>query len=65
MSAAKGAPDGDVLITVTQSEVAQLAGSSRESASRFLAVLERAGIITQGRGRLVVHDPNALARYVF
>ena len=32
--------------------LAQLAGSSRESASRFLAVLERAGIITQGRGKL-------------
>jgi CRP-like cAMP-binding protein len=62
---AEGAPDGDVLITVTQAEVAQLAGSSRESASRFLAVLERAGIISQGRGRLVVHDPAALARYVF
>ena len=42
--------------------VAQLAGSSRESASRFLAVLERAGVITQGRGRLTVHDPEALER---
>ena len=30
-----------------------LAGSSRESASRFLATLERAGVISQGRGRLV------------
>jgi CRP/FNR family transcriptional regulator len=55
----------DVLITTTQAELAQLAGSSRESASRFLAVLERAGIITQGRGRLTVHDPEALARYVY
>ena len=62
---AEGAADSDVLITVTQAEVAQLAGSSRESASRFLAVLERAGIISQGRGRLIVHDPDALARYVF
>jgi CRP-like cAMP-binding protein len=62
---AEGAGDGDVLITITQAEVAQLAGSSRESASRFLAVLERAGIISQGRGRLVVHEPDALARYVF
>jgi CRP-like cAMP-binding protein len=55
----------EVLITSTQAELAQLAGSSRESASRFLAVLERAGIITQGRGRLVVHDPAALRRYVY
>jgi CRP-like cAMP-binding protein len=56
---------GDVLITATQADLAQLAGSSRESASRFLAVLERAGIITQGRGKLVVHDPAALERYVY
>ncbi len=55
----------DVLIKATQADLAQLAGSSRESASRFLAVLERAGIITQGRGRLTVHDPSALERYVY
>lgn len=62
---AEGAGDADVLITSTQADLAQLAGSSRESASRFLAVLERAGIITQGRGRLTVHDAAALERYVF
>jgi CRP/FNR family transcriptional regulator len=62
---AEGADDGDVLVVVTQAEVAQLAGSSRESASRFLAVLERAGIVSQGRGRLTVHEPEALSRYVF
>jgi len=61
----EGAGENDVLITATQAEVAQLAGSSRESASRFLATLERAGIITQGRGKLTVHDPGALNRYVF
>ena len=61
----EGAGQVDVLITSTQADLAQLAGSSRESASRFLAVLERAGIITQGRGKLVVHDPSALERYVY
>jgi CRP-like cAMP-binding protein len=55
----------DVLVRATQADLAQLAGSSRESASRFLAVLERAGVISQGRGRLVVHDPEALKAYVF
>jgi CRP/FNR family transcriptional regulator len=54
-----------VLVTATQAELAQLAGSSRESASRFLATLERAGVISQGRGRLTVHDPAALERYVY
>jgi CRP-like cAMP-binding protein len=62
---AEGADEGDVLITATQADLAKLAGSSRESASRFLAVLERAGIISQGRGKLTVHDPDALERYVY
>ncbi|HEV2062829.1 MAG TPA: Crp/Fnr family transcriptional regulator [Solirubrobacteraceae bacterium] len=61
----EGAAASDVLVTATQAELAQLAGSSRESASRFLAVLERAGIVSQGRGRLTVHDPSALQRYVY
>jgi CRP-like cAMP-binding protein len=61
----EGSDGSDVLVTATQADLAQLAGSSRESASRFLAVLERAGVISQGRGRLVVHDPQALEQYVF
>lgn len=60
-----GADPSEVLVTATQADLAQLAGSSRESASRFLAVLERAGVITQGRGRLIVHDRSALGGYVF
>ena len=62
---AEGAPDRDVPITATQADLAMLAGSSRESASRFLATLERAGVISQGRGRLTVHDPDALRNYVY
>jgi len=61
----EGRAEGDVEITATQAELAQMAGSSRESASRFLAVLERARIISQGRGKLTVHDPEALGRYVY
>ena len=61
----EGAAAHDVLVTITQADIAQLAGSSRESASRFLAVLERAGVITQGRGRITVHEPDALANYVY
>jgi CRP-like cAMP-binding protein len=62
---AEGAAERDVAITATQAELAMLAGSSRESASRFLATLERAGVISQGRGRLTVHDPDALRNYVY
>jgi CRP/FNR family transcriptional regulator len=56
---------GDVLIRATQSEIAQLSGSSRESASRFLAKLERAGVITTGRGKILVHEPSALNNYIY
>jgi len=62
---AEGAGERDVLVRITQADIAQLAGSSRESASRFLAVLERAGIISQGRARITVHDADALGRYVY
>jgi CRP-like cAMP-binding protein len=61
----EGAGERDVLVRTTQADLAKLAGSSRESASRFLAVLERAGVISQGRGRLTVHDPAALQGYVY
>lgn len=61
----EGAGERDVLISATQADIAKLAGSSRESASRFLAVLERAGVIEQGRGKLTVHDPPALERYIY
>jgi len=61
----EGAGPRDVLVNATQADIAKLAGSSRESASRFLAVLERAGVIEQGRGKLTVHDPAALERYVY
>ena len=59
------ASEGDVVVALTQADLAKLAGSSRESASRFLATLERSGVITQGRGRLTVHDPDALEGYVY
>src|SRR5205823_10010694 len=62
---AEGAGERDVLLRITQADIAQLAGSSREAASRFLAVLERAGAVSQGRGKLTVHDPAALERYVY
>ena len=55
----------DVLIKATQAQIAQLSGASRESASRFLAKLERAGVITTGRGKILVHEPVALNNYIY
>jgi CRP/FNR family transcriptional regulator, cyclic AMP receptor protein len=61
---AEGAPQEDVLIRSTQAEIANLAGTSRESASRFLATLERASVVTLGRGKVTVHDPGRLRNYI-
>jgi len=55
----------EVVIRATQAEIAQLAGASRESASRFLARLERDGVVTTGRGKVLVHDPSALRNYIY
>jgi CRP/FNR family transcriptional regulator, cyclic AMP receptor protein len=69
LAQAKARSDGegerDVIIEATQAEIAQLAGASRESASRFLAKLERAGLITTGRGRVIVQDPESLRNYIY
>jgi CRP/FNR family cyclic AMP-dependent transcriptional regulator len=61
---AEGASERDVLIRATQAEIAQLAGTSRESASRFLATLERAGLVTLGGGMVIVHEPERLRGYI-
>jgi len=61
---AEGAGQSDVLIRATQAEIATLAGTSRESASRFLATLERAGVVTLGRGKVTVHEPGRLRNYI-
>lgn len=60
----EGAGDQEILIKATQTEIAQLAGSSRESANRFLTSLERAGVVKLGRGKVIVHDPAALRNYI-
>jgi CRP/FNR family transcriptional regulator len=54
-----------VTIRLRQSDLAQLAGTSRESVSRFLATLERAGVVQVGRGRVTVLEPERLQSYIF
>ena len=65
----RGAPrsgeGGEVTIRMNQADLAQLAGTSRESVSRFLADLERAGVVRSGRGRVTVLDPAKLRNYIF
>jgi CRP/FNR family transcriptional regulator, cyclic AMP receptor protein len=60
-----GEEGGEVTIRMNQSDLAQLAGTSRESVSRFLAELERAGVVRPGRGRVTVLAPAKLRNYIF
>ena len=55
----------EVTIRMNQTDLAQLAGTSRESVSRFLAELERAGVVRSGRGRVTVLEPNKLRNYIY
>ena len=54
-----------ITVRMTQADLAQLAGTSRESVSRFLATLERAGVVSVGRGRVTVLEPRRLRAYIF
>jgi CRP/FNR family transcriptional regulator len=54
-----------ITVRMTQADLAQLAGTSRESVSRFLATLERAGVVAVGRGRVTVLEPRRLRAYIF
>lgn len=67
LAAADNAEEGreGVTIRMNQADLAQLAGTSRESVSRFLAVLERAGVVRVGRGRVTVFEPARLRAYIF
>ena len=60
----EGAGDREVLVRATQAEIANLAGTSRESASRFLATLEREGVVALGRGKVTVHEPERLRAFI-
>jgi CRP/FNR family transcriptional regulator len=57
--------EGEVTIRMNQSDLAQLAGTSRESVSRFLADLERAHVVRPGRGKVTVLAPGKLRNYIF
>src|SRR3954465_7100351 len=67
LTAEETVPDGrdGVTLKMNQIDLAQLAGTSRESVSRFLATLERAGVVRVGRGRVTIVEPRRLRSYIF
>jgi CRP/FNR family transcriptional regulator len=59
---AQGAGERDVEVVGTATDVARLAGASRESTMRVMHFLENEGVITMKRGKTIVHDPAALSK---
>lgn len=51
-------------VRANQSEIAQLASTSRETVSRFLANCQRNDLLTTYRGRLQIRDPEGMRRMV-
>lgn len=58
-------PRREFTIRMNQADLAQLAGTSRESVSRFLADLERSGVVRAGRGQVTILEPAKLGNYIF
>jgi CRP/FNR family transcriptional regulator, cyclic AMP receptor protein len=58
---ADGGRGGDGVVPITQTDLAEWLGATRETTARALAELRRAGVITTARSRITVNDPAALA----
>jgi len=57
-----GAGDGEVVVPLTQEEIAELAGTSRATVNRVLREAERRGAVELRRGRTAVLDLDELVR---
>ena len=53
--------DGDIVVPLTQEELATLAGTSRATVNATLGDAQRRGILELGRGKVHVRDVDALA----
>jgi CRP-like cAMP-binding protein len=55
------APEGvRINLTLTQSDLASLIGTTRESANKALGAFRRQGLILMRQGRIIITDPDAL-----
>jgi CRP/FNR family transcriptional regulator len=60
-----GETEDEALVELTHAALADMAGTSRETVSRFLAQLEKAGVLSCGRRQVTVHRPQALRNYIY
>lgn len=57
-----GDPARPVTVPLTQVQLAELVGGSRQSVNEVLQKLTRRGVVELERGRIIVHQPSALGR---
>jgi CRP-like cAMP-binding protein len=55
---------GQTVLRVTQRELSQMIGASRESTNKQLRRWERAKILKMGRGTVILHTPPALGQLI-
>lgn len=55
---------GEIELALSQADIAEWIGATRESTARALAHFREAGVLQTGRGRIVVHDVPGLATLV-
>ena len=60
-----GDAQDEAVVALTHAALADMAGTSRETVSRFLAQLEKAGVLTCGRRQITVARPQALRNYIY
>ena len=60
-----GEREDEALVELTHAVLADMAGTSRETVSRFLSQLEKAGVLSCGRRQVTVHHPQALRNYIY
>jgi CRP/FNR family transcriptional regulator, cyclic AMP receptor protein len=56
------AAGGEMEVPITQEVLASMAGTTRSTANKALREMAERGVLSLRRGRVVVHDPVALAR---
>jgi CRP-like cAMP-binding protein len=62
LAAMYGGREGACVIPLTQTEIAELAGTSRATVNRVLRAAERTGALELTRGKTTVLDPSRLGR---
>ena len=64
MRHSNGCQRGVYEVPITQADLAEWVGTTRESTARALAKFRRAGLVETCRGRIVVLDVVGLSRFV-